>query len=79
MRRDGCQIQEKQEFWLEPGQTVKDVRGGFKKVMVNPYFATILAVVLGMTGYGKIWGLCWSSKVSRPLQENIRRHNLFAG
>lgn len=29
--------------------------------MVNPYFATILTVVLGvllgMTGYGKIWGL----------------------
>lgn len=50
-----------QEFWLEPGQTVKDVKGGFKKVMVNPYFATILTVVLGillgMTGYSKIWGL----------------------
>lgn len=50
-----------QEFWLEPGQTVKDVKGGFKKVMVNPYFATILTVILGillgMTGYGKIWGL----------------------
>ena len=29
--------------------------------MVNPYFATILTVVLGillgMNGYGKIWGL----------------------
>ena len=50
-----------QEFWLEPGQTTKDVKGGFKKVMVNPYFATILTVVLGillgMTGYAKIWGL----------------------
>lgn len=50
-----------QEFWLEPGQTVKDVKGGFKKVMVNPYFATVLTVVLGillgMTGYSKIWGL----------------------
>lgn len=50
-----------QEFWLEPGQTVKDVDEGWKKVMVNPYFATILTVVLGillgMTGYGKIWGL----------------------
>lgn len=50
-----------QEFWLEPGQTVKDVKGGFKKVMVNPYFATILTValgiLLGMTGYSKIWGL----------------------
>ena len=50
-----------QEFWLEPGQTVKDVNDGFKKLMVNPYFATVLTVVLGillgMTGYGKIWGL----------------------
>lgn len=50
-----------QEFWLEPGQTVADVKDGWKKVMVNPYFATILTVVLGiilgMTGYSKIWGL----------------------
>lgn len=50
-----------QEFWLEPGQTPKDIKGGFKKVMVNPYFATILTVVLGillgMTGYAKIWAL----------------------
>lgn len=50
-----------QEFWLEPGQTPKDVKEGWKKVMVNPYFATILTVVLGvllgMNGYGKIWGL----------------------
>ena len=50
-----------QEFWLEPGQTTKDVKEGWKKVMVNPYFATILTVILGillgMTGYAKIWGL----------------------
>lgn len=50
-----------QEFWLEPGQTPKDITEGWKKVMVNPYFATILTVVLGvilgMTGYSKIWGL----------------------
>ena len=50
-----------QEFWLEPGQTPKDIKEGWKKVMVNPYFATILTVVLGillgMTGYAKIWGL----------------------
>lgn len=50
-----------QEFWLEPGQTSKDVKEGWKKVMVNPYFATILTVVLGiilgMTGYSKIWDL----------------------
>ncbi|MGN1187510.1 MAG: carbon starvation protein A, partial [Lachnospiraceae bacterium] len=50
-----------QEFWLEPGETTKDVKEGWKKVLVNPYFATIITVVLGvllgMTGYGKIWGL----------------------
>jgi len=50
-----------QEFWLEPGQTTKDIKSGWKKVMVNPYFATILTVVLGivlgLTGYAKIWGL----------------------
>ncbi len=50
-----------QEFWLEPGQTAKDVKEGWKKVMVNPYFATILTVILGillgMNGYGKIWDL----------------------
>lgn len=50
-----------QEFWLEPGETVADIKDGWKKVMVNPYFATILTVVLGillgMTGYSKIWGL----------------------
>lgn len=50
-----------QEFWLEPGQTAADIKEGWKKVMVNPYFATILTVVLGvalgMTGYAKIWGL----------------------
>ena len=50
-----------QELWLEPGQTVKDVKDGWKKVLVNPYVATLITVVLGialgMTGYGKIWGL----------------------
>ncbi|MBQ0000768.1 MAG: carbon starvation protein A [Clostridiales bacterium] len=50
-----------QEFWLEPGQTPKDVKEGWKKVMVNPYVATIITVVLGvllgLNGYGKIWGL----------------------
>ena len=49
-----------QEFWLEPGETAADIKEGWKKVMVNPYFATILTVVLGillgMNGYGKIWG-----------------------
>lgn len=50
-----------QEFWMEPGQTPKDIKGGFKKLMVNPYFATIitvfLGVMLGMNGFMKIWGL----------------------
>ncbi len=50
-----------QEFWLEPGQTAKDVKKGWKKVLVNPYFATILTVILGvllgLNGYGKIWDL----------------------
>ncbi len=50
-----------QEFWLEPGQTVKDVDSGLKKTLVNPYVATIITVILGialgMTGYAKIWGL----------------------
>ena len=50
-----------QEFWLEPGQTVADVKEGWKKVLVNPYVSTLITVVLGialgMTGYAKIWGL----------------------
>lgn len=50
-----------QEFWLEPGQTVKDIDSGIKKTLVNPYVATIITVILGillgMTGYAKIWGL----------------------
>lgn len=49
-----------QEFWLEPGQTYEDAKG-FKKVLTNPYVATIITVVagvaLGMTGYAKIWPL----------------------
>lgn len=50
-----------QEFWLEPGQTPKDIKSGYKKILVNPYFATVLTVVLGillgLTGWNKIWGL----------------------
>lgn len=50
-----------QEFWLEPGETAKDVKQGWKKVLVNPYFATILTVVLGvllgLNGWQKIWDL----------------------
>lgn len=49
-----------QEFWLEPGQTYKDVTG-FKKTLTNPYVATVITVVLGialgMTGYSNIWPL----------------------
>lgn len=54
-----------QEFWLEPGQTVADIKEGYKKLLVNPYFATAITVVigilLGMTGYAKIWGLFGSA------------------
>ena len=54
-----------QEFWLEPGQTAKDVTEGYKKLLVNPYFATaitvIIGILLGMTGYSKIWGLFGSA------------------
>lgn len=50
-----------QEFFLEPGQTVDDIKDGWKKTLVNPYVATIITVILGialgMTGYSKIWGL----------------------
>ena len=49
-----------QEFWLEPGQTWKDATG-FKRILTNPYVATLITVVLGialgMTGYAKIWAL----------------------
>lgn len=48
-----------QEFWLD-GQTV-DEATGYKKVLANPYVATIISVVLGialgMTGYANIWAL----------------------
>lgn len=50
-----------QEFWLEPGQTVGDIKDGWKKIVVNPYVATaitvLLGILLGMNGYAKIWGL----------------------
>lgn len=49
-----------QEFWMKPGETVKDQKG-IKKILTNPYVATIITVVLGialgMTGYSKIWPL----------------------
>ena len=50
-----------QEFFLEPGETPKDIKEGWKKVMGNPYVATLITVVLGvllgMNGFQKIWGL----------------------
>ena len=53
-----------QEFWLAPGETVADAKG-FKKVLVNPYFSSVLTVVLGiglgMTGYMNIWPLFGAS------------------
>lgn len=49
-----------QEFWLEPGETPKN-QAGLKKLLTNPYLATIVTVILGvalgMTGYAKIWPL----------------------
>lgn len=49
-----------QEFWLEEGETVGTVTG-YKKILTNPYLATVITVVLGiglgMTGYAKIWPL----------------------
>lgn len=49
-----------QEFFLEQGQTAKDATG-YKKVFANPYVATAITVVLGvslgMNGYTKIWPL----------------------
>ncbi len=49
-----------QEFFIENGQTAKDLTG-YKKVLANPFVATAITVVLGislgMTGYTKIWPL----------------------
>ncbi len=54
-----------QEFWLEPGQTPADIKEGYRKILVNPYVSTaitvVLGVLLGMTGYSKIWGLFGSA------------------
>ena len=55
-----------QEFWIDSskGETPDNVTG-FKKLMVNPYFATILTVtlgiILGFTGYAKVWALFGSA------------------
>jgi carbon starvation protein len=49
-----------QEFFLNPGETLADMKG-WKKVITNPYVATaitvVLGIALGMTGYAKIWAL----------------------
>ena len=49
-----------QEFFLKEGQSVEDL-SGIRKVLANPYVATIITVVLGiamgMGGYSKIWPL----------------------
>lgn len=49
-----------QEFWLAKGQAISETTGA-KKVLTNPYVATIITVVLGiglgMTGYTIIWPL----------------------
>ena len=55
-----------QEFWIDSdkGETPENVTG-FKKVMCNPYVATLITVVLGillgMNGYAKIWALFGSA------------------
>jgi carbon starvation protein len=49
-----------QEFWLDHGETYQDTTG-VKRVLTDPYVATIITVVLGiglgLTGYAKIWPL----------------------
>ena len=55
-----------QEFWIDStkGETPENVTG-FKKLISNPYVATIitviLGIVLGMNGYAKIWALFGSA------------------
>lgn len=49
-----------QEFWLASGETLDNVKG-FKKILVNPYIATLITVsigiALGYKGYTNIWPL----------------------
>ena len=55
-----------QEFWIDgtKGETPENVTG-YKKVLCNPYVATIITVVLGiilgLNGYAKIWALFGSA------------------
>ena len=50
-----------QELFTPAGQDVKNLTG-WRKVITNPYVATaitvVAGVVLGRTGYAKIWALC---------------------
>ena len=49
-----------QEFWVKPGEDMRDLTG-VRKILVNPLVSTIITVAagiaLGMTGYAKIWPL----------------------
>lgn len=49
-----------QEFWLKSDETPESATG-YKKVLCNPYVATLITVVLGiglgLGGYSKIWAL----------------------
>ncbi|MCD7855204.1 MAG: carbon starvation protein A [Clostridiales bacterium] len=53
-----------QEFWLDNGETYKDVTG-FRHYAANPLVATFISVflgiALGLTGYAKIWALFGAS------------------
>ena len=55
-----------QEFWIDStkGETPENVTG-YKKFLANPYVATVITVVLGITlgmnGYAKIWALFGSA------------------
>ena len=55
-----------QEFWLDAtkGETPENVTG-YKKVLANPYVATVitvfLGILLGLNGYAKIWALFGSA------------------
>ena len=55
-----------QEFWIDStkGETPENVTG-YKKVLANPYVATVitvaLGVLLGLNGYEKIWALFGSA------------------
>ena len=55
-----------QEFWLDSskGETYENVTG-YKKVLANPYVATLITVVLGillgLNGWSKIWALFGSA------------------